>query len=221
MSKAYIILIAFLAFMARAGSGGLWIRDFSVVTPERLELTREYAREHYHIDSFVMPFPKVIFIHYTAIASLEESLNYFRPAVIWDDRVYNRRFGRVNVGAHFVVGPGGDVYSLIPPYIMGRHAIGFNHTSIGIENVSRDEGGLTVEQAESNALLIEHLVKNYPSIEFLAGHYEYTDNRLPHYRHFLGKNEKYVPTVKIDPGRPFMEKVRRILKEKHGIVLER
>lgn len=172
------------------------------------------------MDSHEMPEPRIIIIHYTAIPTLQESLSYFRPDTIREDRVYNRRFGRVNVGAHFLVDKNGGIWSLLPETVMGRHAIGLNHLSIGIENVASGEDDLTEAQARSNARLVRLLKARHPSIEFLAGHHEYIRRDLPHFSCFLQKNREYAPTVKIDPGRDFMERLRFMLKDSYGMALK-
>ncbi len=197
------------------------IKKFPVVTPERLALTREYCLRHYGMDTCELSHPKIIVIHYTAIGSLRGSLECFRPAGVSRNRTYIRKFGRLNVGVHFVVAQNGDIYSLLPTSIIGRHAIGFNHCSIGIENVARDSSELTREQLRSNAALVKYLIQKHPSIEFLIGHHEYTDRKLPHYRLYLQKDREYRPTAKLDPGDRFMSDLRRLLDEKYHIVLER
>ena len=173
------------------------------------------------MDSYTLKYPKIIVIHYTAIDNVKDSLDYFKPAVIWPGRSYIKRFGRLNVGVHFLVDKNGDVYSLLPTDVIGRHVIGFNHVSIGIENVARNEERLTLAQLKSNARLIKSLLMKFPSIEYLIGHHEYTDSTLPHYRLFLERVREYRPTVKMDPGKGFMRNLRKLLKEEYRIVLKR
>jgi N-acetylmuramoyl-L-alanine amidase len=197
------------------------VKSYPIVTSERLELTRQYCRLHYGMDSYTLKNPKIIVIHYTAIDNVKDSLNYFIPAVIWPDRSYIKRFGRLNVGVHFLVDKNGDIYSLLPTDIIGRHVIGFNHVSIGIENVARNDEKLTLAQLKSNARLIKAILMKFPSIEYLIGHLEYTDSNLPHYRLFLERVKGYKPTVKSDPGKRFMRDLRKLLKEEYRIVLEK
>jgi N-acetylmuramoyl-L-alanine amidase len=213
------IVLELLCFLCSLNLIG--IKSYPIVTSERLELTRQYCRLHYGMDSYTLRNPKIIVIHYTAIDNIKDSLDYFLPAVIWPDRSYIKRFGRLNVGVHFLVDKNGDIYSLLPTDIVGRHVIGFNHVSIGIENVARNEERLTLAQVKSNARLIKSLLMKFPSIEYLIGHLEYTDITLPHYRLFLERVREYRPTVKRDPGKEFMRKLRRLLKEEYRIVLKR
>ena len=173
------------------------------------------------MDTYALNNPKIIVIHYTANGSLQGSLECFKPAVVSRNRKYIRKFGRLNVGVHFVVARNGDIYSLLPTSIIGRHVIGFNHCSIGIENVAGDDSELTRQQLESNAALVKDLIEKHPSIEFLIGHHEYTDRKLPHYRLYLQKDREYQPTAKSDPGDLFMSDLRRLLDEKYHIALKR
>jgi N-acetylmuramoyl-L-alanine amidase len=197
------------------------IKSYPIVTFERLELTRQYSRLHYGVNSHTLRNPKMIVIHYTAIDTVRESLDYFKPAEIWPDRSYIKKFGRLNVGVHFLVDKNGDIYSLLPTDIIGRHIIGFNHVSIGIENVARNERSLTSQQLRSNALLIKSLSDKFPSIAYLIGHFEYSDRELPHYRLFKEKVKGYKPTVKIDPGKRFMRDLRKLLREDYRLVLKK
>jgi N-acetylmuramoyl-L-alanine amidase len=104
--------------------------------------------------------------------------------------------------------------------VVCRHIIGFNHTAIGIENVGRDATELTEAQASSTADLVSRLVERHPSITFLIGHHEYRETGLPHYRLFRENDASYRLTDKIDPGPAFMARVRVLLKERYGIVLQ-
>lgn len=215
MVHAHVVsLFFFLGSLNLAG-----VKSYPIVSYQRLELTRQYCRLHYGIDTHTLKNPKMIVIHYTAIDNLKKSLDYFKPAEIWPDRRYIRRFGRLNVGVHFLIDKNGDIYSLLPTDIIGRHIIGFNHVSIGIENVARSEKSLTAQQLRSNALLVKSLSDTFPSIEYLIGHFEYNDRALPHYRLFR-ERVNYKPTDKIDPGEGFMRDLRRLLRESYELVLK-
>lgn len=196
------------------------IHDYPILTEKRLELTRKYAQRHYGMDTYLLHQPQIIVIHYTAVPSLEQTLEVFRPDYIPAHRSKLATYGEVNVGAHYVVDFKGTVYSLIPTTVMARHVIGYNHVSIGIENVSGTETGLTDSQLEMNAKLVAYLVKKHPSIKYLIGHLEYMNQTYPHYKLYLAKDPFYDPYVKIDPGLTFMRKLRHILKTDYGIELE-
>ena len=80
---------------------------------------------------------------------------------------------------HFLVDKNGDIYSLLPTNITGRHAIGLNHVSIGIENVAAKAENLTEAQLQANAALVAYLKNKHASIKFVIGHHEYTKRDLP------------------------------------------
>ncbi|NNN06316.1 MAG: N-acetylmuramoyl-L-alanine amidase [Elusimicrobia bacterium] len=161
----------------------------------------------------------MIIIHDTAIATLAGSLAAFKPDLLPRERAYLRAFGDVNVGVHFLVDRDGTIYSLLPLDVIGRHAIGLNHVSIGIENVGKNEAALTHKQLESDVALVDDLVRRFPSLHYLIGHHEYVDRSLPHYRLYKELVSGYRPTKKTDPGPDFMKRLRAAL-EKKGLVLE-
>ena len=93
--------------------------------------------------------------------------------------------------------------------IMARHVIGLNYSSIGIENVGGIEGyPLTNEQLISNVKLVKYLKSKYPKIDYLIGHFEYTN--FENHELWLEKDSLY-RTIKIDPGIEFMNKLRKDL----------
>ena len=97
-----------------------------------------------------------------------------------------------------------------PETRMARHTIGLNHCAIGVENV----GGtadlpLTKAQLKSNIWLVKYLKEKYSTIDYLIGHYEYT--RFEGHPLWLEKDEGY-RTVKDDPSKEFMKKVRKAVK---------
>jgi len=114
----------------------------------------------------------------------------------------------------------GAVFQLAPDDVVCRHTIGFNYTAIGIENVGRNAADLTEAQASGTADLISRLVTRHPSIAYLIGHYQYRDSGLPHYRLFREDDPGYRLTVKVDPGPSFMARVRALLRERYGLVLQ-
>lgn len=164
--------------------------------------------------------PKIIVIHYTALSSLTFTLNTFKPAVIPDHREKIAPYGRLNVGVHFVVSPEGEPYSLLPTTVMGRHVTGYNHVSIGIENVAATSDELTKEQIRQNAKLVAFLLKRHPEIEYLIGHHEYMHIRYPHYVYYTAHDKSYEPLIKVDPGFTFMRQLRDMLRKDYGIELK-
>ncbi|MCH8077367.1 MAG: N-acetylmuramoyl-L-alanine amidase [SAR324 cluster bacterium] len=199
----------------------LEIKPHPIVSDERLELTRIYNKIHYGLDSYQLKSPAIVVIHHTAIGSLKGSFRAFDKARIPGHRGYIKKFGAVNVGVHFLVDKNGDIYSLLPTGITGRHAIGLNHVSIGIENVAAKASRLTEAQLQANAALVNHLKYEYASIKYVIGHQEYTKRDLPHYKLYKELDPKYRPTVKSDPGPRFMKKLRARLKEKYKLQFEK
>jgi len=194
------------------------VKPFPVATPARLALTRQYCLRHYGRDSAALAAPQIIVIHATEVQTLEASLQAFKADKLPPARKDLRAGGELNVGVHFVVDRNGDIYSLLPLDLVGRHVIGFNYTAIGIENVGFS-GHLTPAQLDANAALVEDLVQRLPSLHYLIGHYEYTDRSLPHYALFLERAADYRLTQKSDPGKDFMKKLR-VLLGKHGVMME-
>ena len=96
----------------------------------------------------------------------------------------------------------------------------FNYTSIGIENVALDSSRLTDEQIQANAQLVEFLLYRHPSIEYLIGHHEYMNQTLPHFKYYKAEEKSYEPTIKIDPGFTFMNRLRNHLRRDFGISLK-
>jgi beta-N-acetylhexosaminidase len=101
----------------------------------------------------------------------------------------------------------------MPENWMARHVIGLNYSSIGVENVGgyknkRDD--LTPAQRQANKDLIRYLKHKYPTIQYLIGHYEYT--QMENTPLWLEKDKGY-RTVKADPGAKFMAEMRESVKD--------
>ncbi|HEX8061042.1 MAG TPA: peptidoglycan recognition family protein [Cyclobacteriaceae bacterium] len=208
--------------------GGLYISappylkvdTFDILSPNKLELTSQYNKQNYGIDTYKLETPRIIVVHYTAIDDLDATLNLFRKDNITSSRDYIKDFSSLNVGIHYVVDKDGRIFHLMPDTVVARHLIGFNHVSLGIENISKDSTDLTDQQVESDAKLIEFLVRKYSTIEYMIAHHEYNDTTLPHFKYFRSLNESYKPYGKIDPGPEFMSKLRKRLAA-DGVVLEK
>lgn len=182
-----------------------------VLSDTRISLIKEYCQIHYGINDYVIDTPRSIVIHYTAIPSLEETLALFQKDSITKNRSYISQFSALNVGIHYVVDKTGEIYSLLPDTVVARHCIGFNHLSIGIENVARNAEELTDSQLNSNVKLIKHLKSKYSTIEYLFGHDESYDRSLEHFEMFKSLNPQYKPYPKPDPGPEFMIELRQRL----------
>ena len=98
----------------------------------------------------------------------------------------------------------------MPETTMARHVIGLNHCAIGIENVGgTKDTPLTKAQLKSNIKLVKYLAARY-EIEYLIGHYEYT-NFVDH-ELWLEKDPNY-RTKKTDPGKEFLNNVKEATKK--------
>ena len=172
--------------------------------PQRIVLTQQYIERHYGIEADTIEIhPRMIVVHYTAIATLDASWRAFYPETLPGTRADIARASALNVSAHYLVDRDGTIYRLMHDHWMARHVIGLNYYAIGIENVGNDD--LTPAQLEADRRLICYLLRKYPAIRYLIGHYEY--------RHFEGsplwlEKDPGYRTLKHAPGRSFMAKLR-------------
>jgi hypothetical protein len=196
------------------------VDSFDIITEQRLRLTAGYALDNYGVASAVMDSIEMIVIHYTAIPTLAQTLAYFKPDILETARKKNYQKSILNVGVHYVIDKEGRVFHLIPDSIMGRHLIGFNYHSIGIENVGKDSTELTTKQVQSNVELIHFLSKRHQSIKYLIGHSEYTDQHLAHFQTLIAKDPEYQPYPKYDPGSDFMSAIRQALLNDYNLTFQ-
>jgi len=201
------------------------------IDQERVQLTKDYLSIHNPAFAATLPQentadsirfqPRMVVVHYTAIPSLQETMDYFQSNVIEGSREVIVRNGKVNVGIQFVVDQDGVIYRSYPETVISRHTIGLNHVAIGIENIGTGDIGqedaqlpLTQAQLDSNAALIRHLASKYPTIEFVIGHQEYRDvenSEHPANDLFYEEFPAY-RTEKSDPGDRFLRGLREALK---------
>ena len=194
---------------------------WDIFDAQRLRLTAEYCRLHYGLDSSQLREPRMIVLHYTAFATLEQSFSFFLPALL--DTVSRKDIssgGAVNVSAHYLVDRDGSIVQLASEKVICRHTIGFNYTAIAIENVGSDSADLTLAQVRSDTALVSRIKRRHPSIEYLIGHQEYQDARRPHFKLYRERDRSYRFTEKHDPGLAFLKQVRELLKESYGIALK-
>jgi len=181
-----------------------------VFDEERIQLTKEYLQARYGLkgDSISIE-PKMIVLHWTAIETFEGSYDAFYNSTLPTWRPDIENVSGLNVSAHFLVDRDGTIYRLMPENFMGRHVIGLNHCSIGIENVGgTDERPLTEAQLKANIRLVNYLAEKY-DIDYLIGHHEYT--AFEGHELWLEVDVGY-RTKKTDPGDDFMQKVRKATK---------
>ncbi|MBT8183895.1 MAG: peptidoglycan recognition protein family protein [Eudoraea sp.] len=177
---------------------------------ERAALTLQYMADRYGLERDTPEIdPKIIVLHWTVIPTFEGSFDVFNDPKIAGWREYVQTISGLNVSAHFLVDRDGTIFRLMPEITMARHVIGLNHCAIGIENVGgTDDLPLTRAQLKANIWLVEYLKSKY-NIEYLIGHYEYT--QFVGHELWLEKDKNY-RTEKTDPGIDFMKKVRKATK---------
>lgn len=171
----------------------------------RQQLTLNYIHEHYGLaPKDITITPRVIVIHFTAIPTLQGSFEAFNSEELPSSRTdISGNNASVNVSVPYLIDRDGTIYQLMPDNWMGRHVIGLNYSSIGIENVGR-LGTLTAEQLEANIALIAYLQKKYESIDYLIGHSDY---RCFEETPLWLERDKNYRTEKDDPGEVFMNKL--------------
>lgn len=115
------------------------------------------------IEACIKITPKIIVLHMTELPTLEKSFEYMKEPVLREerDKLISKSYDRLNVSVHYLIDTDGTIYSLMPENYMGRHAMGVNHLSIGIENVGLNIDGPTREQVDSNVKLVKYLMKKY------------------------------------------------------------
>lgn len=207
----------YFLFLAATVLSALQINPLPIPFSEgRITLTKQYIEQHYGFTPQTIAIaPKIIVVHYTGLDDLNASLARFTPENLPDDRSDIATGGSVNVSAHYMIDRDGTVFQLMPDNRMARHVIGLNHTSIGIENVGGEahRENLTRAQLQANIALISMLIKRYPDIRYLVGHYEYRCfEKTPLW---LEKDAGY-RTRKHDPGKKFMRLLRRSFGELKG-----
>mgnify|MGYP001266620236 CR=1 FL=1 len=195
----------------------LKVDTFPILTEHKLELTKQYSEINYGTASYELDSIKMIVVHFTVIPTLHQTLDLFSKDSLHSNRKYIKNFSALNVGIHYVVDRDGRIYHLMPDSVMARHIIGFNHLSLGIENIARDASDLTAQQLASNAVLIHFLKQRYPEMEYLIGHDEYNQTDLPHYQLFKSLDPDYQPYDKPDPGPAFMKDLRQLLKSQYEL----
>lgn len=181
-----------------------------VFDAERKRLSIEYLRDRHGIiqDSATIV-PRMIVLHWTAIATLEQSFDAMNPTILPGARKGIASASSLNVAAQFLVDRDGMIFRQLPETAFARHVIGLNYCAIGVENVGGSNALLTEEQLDANEALIRYLKKKY-NIEYVIGHHEYQS--------FIGhplfkETDPNYLTVKSDPGDEFMIKIRERIKD--------
>ena len=207
MKKIFFAICAAIIFLSSPASAEdvPFEDNFILWTEHRDELIDEYTLKHYgKICREIVP--QAVVVHWTAFGTLESVWKYFYAEEMPDDE------GRLNVASQFMVDRDGTIWRLMPETNFARHAIGYNHCAIGIENVGGYNGqeDLTEEQLAANVRLIKYLHAKYPTIEYVFGHYQQNAARAS------GLFIENVPDYyagKPDPGPKFMRGLRLELED--------
>ncbi len=207
--KYFTVLISFLLLLSCSNSKNIIDRPITF-NEERNELTLDYLSERYGLEQEAPTInPKIIVLHWTYIPTLQKSFDAFYDTKLPDWRPDITSASGLNVSSQFLVDQDGTIYRLMPETTMARHVIGLNHCAIGIENVGGTENTpLTQDQIDANIWLVNYL-KNKYDIEYLIGHFEYTN--FEHHALWLEKDEGY-RTQKTDPGIDFLNAVKNATK---------
>ena len=209
MKKFFIICAAIFFMNSSARAEEIFTDNFILWTEHRDKLIEEYTLKHYgRIYREIIP--QAVVVHWTAFGTLESVWKYFYAEEMPDDE------GRLNVASQFLVDRDGTIWRLMPETKFARHAIGYNHCAIGIENVGGYDGheDLTEAQLAANVRLIKYLHEKYPTIKYIFGHYQQDAARESG---LFIENVKDYYAIKIDPGKIFMRGLRNQL-EKDGLI---
>ncbi len=140
--------------------------------------TRRYAKRHYGIDDHRLREPKVIVEHFTVTNTFAATFNTFAPN--HPDPTFHEL---PNTCAHYVIDRDGKIYQLVSRATICRHAVGLNHTSVGIEHVGRSDAEVigNRRQLRSSLALTRWLQDRYDiRTRDVIGHAEALTS--PHYR---------------------------------------
>lgn len=199
-------------FLASCNRPTFRIFEKPVVFDEvRKELSIQYLKERYGIETNSPSIePRMIVIHWTAIPTLESSYNAMNPAILPGSRTALTSASRLNVAAHFLIDRDGTIFRQLPDTAFARHVIGLNHCAIGVENIGSREAPLTRAQLQANMDLVRYLKRKHSGIEYVIGHYQYTE--FENHPLWVEIDDNY-RTGKSDPGVQFMKRLHRGLAD--------
>lgn len=213
MKNLFYALFVLIICFAKAQTSEFKIINKPIdYSAERTRLSLEYLKDHYQIiQKSPTISPKIIVLHYTAGGTVETNYKYFNKTYLESARNVLKKQSTLNVSSQFIVDRDGTIYQLMEPNTFARHTIGLNYCAIGIENIGSKQQPLTEKQIASNAQLIRFLTKKY-DIEYLIGHSEYGIFRNS--KLWKETDPNYF-TIKDDPGKDFMKKVRLLVTDLH------
>lgn len=204
-------LLVLMACFTKAQSNELKIISKPIdYSRERINLSLDYLKSHYNmVQNSPTISPKIIVLHYTAGGTVETNYKYFNRTHLESARNTLKKQSTLNVSSQFIIDRDGTVYQLMEPNLFARHTIGLNYCAIGIENIGSKSQPLTEKQVLANVQLVRYLTKKY-KIEYLIGHSEYGAFRGS--KLWKETDPNYF-TVKEDPGKDFMKKVRLLVTD--------
>jgi N-acetyl-anhydromuramyl-L-alanine amidase AmpD len=213
-----ILFVIFLTLISVSSKAFTPVKDTAIqiiqlpinYSKERTELSIEYLKNRHGITQSTPTInPIMVILHFTDGGTIKSIQNYFNSPTIEDSRQLNKKVSALNVGSQFLIDRDGKIYQLMPDNYLARHTIGLNYCAIGVENIGSEKNPLTEEQVIANANLVRYLSKKY-KIQYMIGHSEYIQFRnTPLWKE---NDPKYI-TYKSDPGKKFMEEVRKLTKD--------
>ncbi|WP_343611522.1 peptidoglycan recognition family protein [Chryseobacterium oranimense] len=211
MKNMICALLVLMACFTKAQSNELKIISKPIdYSRERINLSLDYLKSHYNmVQNSPTISPKIIVLHYTAGGTVETNYKYFNRTHLESARNTLKKQSTLNVSSQFIIDRDGTVYQLMEPNLFARHTIGLNYCAIGIENIGSKSQPLTEKQVLANVQLVRYLTKKY-KIEYLIGHSEYGAFRGS--KLWKETDPNYF-TVKEDPGKDFMKKVRLLVTD--------
>lgn len=213
MKKIFYFYVVLMAGFVKAQTAEPKITQKPIsYSEERVRLSLEYLKDHHGlVQKAPAIIPKMIVLHYTANGNIESNFKYFNKTYLEGGRNTLKKQSSLNVSSQYLIDRDGTIYQLMEPDQFARHTIGLNYCAIGIENIGSKKEPLTGLQVTANAQLIRYLTRKY-KIGYLIGHSEYGAFRNS--KLWKESDPNYF-TVKEDPGKDFMNKVRQQVADLH------
>ena len=154
----------------------------------------DYSQHHYHQHTWKLTDPKAIVLHHTAGATWEPAWWTFANNTAYESIPGEPE--KPGVSAHFIIDKDGTIYQCLPLAVRGRHAVGMNWSSIGIELVQEGKSGkdghwmdrqILARTAQANAglRLVRYLQARFGiKKRDVVGHA--TANASPYFKEYTG-----------------------------------
>lgn len=171
---ARVVVAALTLLTAAAAAGALAVPAAAAETPPRPKIVKkyiafgqsrkeqaaDYSEKRYHQHTWVLE-PRAIVLHHTAGSTWESAWYTFNGNAAYLGE-------KPGVSAHFIIDKDGTIYQCMPLSIRGRHCVGMNWVSIGIEFVQEMQSGkdghwmdrqilARTKQAEAGLKLVRYL----------------------------------------------------------------